>query len=130
MYIFLNEIAKFLPFYKVACVDLDAKVFGISRKKGSDSMPNECIILENNQLLLSIIVNLDPKHNLDNINQVNWNINRKIMGATNPKEAKEGTIRAEFAESIDANIVHGSDSLDNANIELKFFFPELAAQSI
>lgn len=78
--IFLNEIAKFLPFYKVACVDLDAKVFGISRKKGSDSMPNECIILENNQLLLSIIVNLDPKHNLDNINQVNWNINRKIMG--------------------------------------------------
>lgn len=56
--------------------------------------------------------------------------NREIMGATNPKEAKEGTIRAEFAESIDANIVHGSDSLDNANIELKFFFPELAAQSI
>jgi len=48
--------------------------------------------------------------------------NRDIMGATNPKEAKEGTIRAEFAESIDANAVHGSDSLENAKIEIEFFF--------
>lgn len=48
--------------------------------------------------------------------------NRDIMGATNPKEAKPGTIRAEFAESIDANAVHGSDSLQNAQIEIDFFF--------
>jgi nucleoside-diphosphate kinase len=48
--------------------------------------------------------------------------NRELMGATNPKEAKPGTIRADFAESIDANAVHGSDSLENANIEINFFF--------
>ncbi|RTI92474.1 nucleoside-diphosphate kinase [Campylobacter jejuni] len=48
--------------------------------------------------------------------------NRDLMGATNPKEAKTGTIRADFAESIDANAVHGSDSLENAKIEIEFFF--------
>jgi len=48
--------------------------------------------------------------------------NRKLMGATNPKEAQKGTIRADFAESIDANAVHGSDSLENAKIEINFFF--------
>ena len=50
--------------------------------------------------------------------------NRELMGATNPKEAKPGTIRADFAESIDANAVHGSDSLENARNEIKFFFKE------
>lgn len=48
--------------------------------------------------------------------------NRELMGATNPKEADAGTIRADFAESIDANAVHGSDSLENAAIEIKYFF--------
>lgn len=48
--------------------------------------------------------------------------NREIMGATNPKEAAPGTIRREFAQSIDANAVHGSDSLDNAKNEIAFFF--------
>jgi len=48
--------------------------------------------------------------------------NRELMGATNPKEAAEGTIRRDFAESIDANAVHGSDSLENAEIEINFFF--------
>lgn len=48
--------------------------------------------------------------------------NRDLMGATNPKEAAKGTIRADFAESIDANAVHGSDSLENAKIEIDFFF--------
>lgn len=48
--------------------------------------------------------------------------NREIMGATNPKEAAPGTIRADFAESIDANAVHGSDSPDNAKREIAFFF--------
>lgn len=48
--------------------------------------------------------------------------NRELMGATNPKEALKGTIRADFAESIDANTVHGSDSLENAKIEINFFF--------
>jgi len=48
--------------------------------------------------------------------------NRELMGATNPKEAAPGTIRADFAESIDANAVHGSDSLENAKIEIKYFF--------
>ena len=47
---------------------------------------------------------------------------RDIMGATNPKEARSGTIRAEYAESIEANSVHGSDSSDNAKIEIEFFF--------
>ncbi|RUM55266.1 MAG: nucleoside-diphosphate kinase [Nautilia sp.] len=48
--------------------------------------------------------------------------NRELMGATNPQEAAEGTIRRDFAESIDANAVHGSDSLENAEIEINFFF--------
>lgn len=48
--------------------------------------------------------------------------NRELMGATNPKEAAPGTIRADFAKSIDANAVHGSDSLENAKIEIAFFF--------
>jgi nucleoside-diphosphate kinase len=48
--------------------------------------------------------------------------NRELMGATDPKEAASGTIRADFAESIDANAVHGSDSLENAAIEIAFFF--------
>ncbi len=51
--------------------------------------------------------------------------NRELMGATNPKEAAAGTIRADFADSIDANAVHGSDSLENAKIEIDFFFPEV-----
>lgn len=50
------------------------------------------------------------------------NKNRELMGATNPQEAAAGTIRADFAESIDENAVHGSDSLENAQIETDFFF--------
>ena len=50
--------------------------------------------------------------------------NRELMGATNPKEAAPGTIRADFAESIDANAVHGSDSLENAAIEIAYFFDD------
>ncbi len=50
------------------------------------------------------------------------NKNREIMGATDPKEAKEGTIRKDFALSIEANSVHGSDSLENAKKEIEFFF--------
>jgi nucleoside-diphosphate kinase len=49
---------------------------------------------------------------------------RDIMGATNPKEAAPGTIRADFADSIDANAVHGSDSLENAQQEIAFFFAQ------
>ena len=48
--------------------------------------------------------------------------NRELMGATNPQQADAGTIRADFAESIDANAVHGSDSLENAKIEIEYFF--------
>jgi nucleoside-diphosphate kinase len=51
--------------------------------------------------------------------------NREIMGATNPANAAAGTIRKDFAESIEANSVHGSDSLDNANIEIAYFFAGL-----
>lgn len=49
--------------------------------------------------------------------------NRELMGATNPKDAAKGTIRADFADSIDANAVHGSDSSENAAIEIAYFFP-------
>ena len=49
-------------------------------------------------------------------------LNREVMGATNPIEAKEGTIRKEYALSIEANSVHGSDSLENAKNEISFFF--------
>ncbi len=49
-------------------------------------------------------------------------INRDLMGATNPKEAEAGTIRADFADSIDANAVHGSDSVENAKNEIAFYF--------
>jgi len=52
-------------------------------------------------------------------------LNRDVMGATNPKEAEEGTIRKEFAESIEANSVHGSDSLENAKNEISFFFANI-----
>ncbi len=51
--------------------------------------------------------------------------NREIMGATNPKNADIGTIRHDFAESIEANSVHGSDSLENAKREINFFFSEI-----
>ncbi len=50
--------------------------------------------------------------------------NRELMGATDPKEAAPGTIRADFAQSIDANAVHGSDSLENAEKEIAFFFAQ------
>ena len=51
--------------------------------------------------------------------------NREVMGATNPANAAEGTIRSEFGESIEANSVHGSDSPENAAIEVAFFFSDL-----
>lgn len=51
--------------------------------------------------------------------------NRQIMGATNPEEAEPGTIRAEFAQSIGENSVHGSDSPANAKIEIQFFFSDI-----
>ena len=50
--------------------------------------------------------------------------NRKLMGATNPKEAEDGTIRKKYGISIDKNSVHGSDSEDNAKIEIEFFFKD------
>ena len=52
-------------------------------------------------------------------------LNRDVMGATNPEDAEEGTIRKEFAESIEANSVHGSDSLENARNEISFFFANI-----
>jgi nucleoside-diphosphate kinase len=51
--------------------------------------------------------------------------NREVMGATNPANAAAGTIRKEFAESIEANSVHGSDSAENARTEIAFFFSEI-----
>ncbi len=55
--------------------------------------------------------------------------NRDLMGATDPKKAEKGTIRADFAASIDANAVHGSDSVENAAIEIAYFFPSLNVYS-
>ncbi|PSB91927.1 nucleoside-diphosphate kinase [Candidatus Pandoraea novymonadis] len=55
--------------------------------------------------------------------------NRELMGATNPKEAAVGTIRADFADSIDANAVHGSDAAETAAFEVSFFFPGLNVYS-
>jgi nucleoside-diphosphate kinase len=54
--------------------------------------------------------------------------NRDLMGATDPKKAAPGTIRADFADSIDANAVHGSDAAETAKAEIAFFFPELKAR--
>ena len=51
-------------------------------------------------------------------------VNRRLMGATNPAEADPGTIRADFAESIDANAVHGSDGLESAAREISYFFDD------
>jgi nucleoside-diphosphate kinase len=51
--------------------------------------------------------------------------NRDLMGATDPKKAEKGTIRADFADSIDANAVHGSDAAETAAVEIAFFFPGL-----
>ena len=55
--------------------------------------------------------------------------NRDLMGATDPNKADKGTIRADFADSIDANAVHGSDSAQNAAIEIAYFFPALEVHS-
>jgi len=55
--------------------------------------------------------------------------NRELMGATDPKKAAPGTIRADFADSIDANAVHGSDAPETAAVEVAFFFPALAIHS-
>lgn len=55
--------------------------------------------------------------------------NRDLMGATDPKQAAAGTIRADFAESIDANAVHGSDGAETAATEIDFFFPQMAVYS-
>jgi nucleoside-diphosphate kinase len=51
--------------------------------------------------------------------------NRELMGATDPKKAEKGTIRGDFADSIDANAVHGSDAPETAAVEIAYFFPEL-----
>ena len=51
--------------------------------------------------------------------------NRELMGSTNPKDADLGTIRADFADSIEANAVHGSDSKENATLEISYFFSEM-----
>ena len=56
-------------------------------------------------------------------------MNRLLMGATDPKKAEAGTIRADFAESIDANAVHGSDGPDTAAVEIAYFFPEMEVYS-
>ena len=55
--------------------------------------------------------------------------NRDLMGATDPKKADKGTIRADFADSIDANAVHGSDAAETAAVEISFFFPGLNIHS-
>lgn len=55
--------------------------------------------------------------------------NRELMGATDPKKADKGTIRADFAESIDANAVHGSDGPDTAKVEIAYFFPSASVYS-
>ena len=55
--------------------------------------------------------------------------NRDLMGATDPKKAEKGTIRADFADSIDANAVHGSDAPETAQVEIAFFFPEINIHS-
>ena len=56
--------------------------------------------------------------------------NRDLMGATDPKKAAAGTIRADFAESIDANAVHGSDAVETAQAEIAFFFPGMNIYSL
>jgi nucleoside-diphosphate kinase len=56
-------------------------------------------------------------------------MNRQLMGATDPKKAEAGTIRADFAQSIDANAVHGSDGPDTAAVEVAYFFPEMEVYS-
>jgi len=55
--------------------------------------------------------------------------NRELMGATDPRKADKGTIRADFAQSIDANAVHGSDAPETARVEIAYFFPALAVYS-
>ncbi|MBI1889054.1 MAG: nucleoside-diphosphate kinase [Burkholderiales bacterium] len=55
--------------------------------------------------------------------------NRELMGATDPKKAEKGTIRADFADSIDANAVHGSDAAETARVEIAYFFPALNVYS-
>ena len=56
-------------------------------------------------------------------------MNRQLMGATDPKKAEAGTIRADFAQSIDANAVHGSDGVETAAVEIAYFFPEMEVYS-
>ena len=71
---------------------------------------------------LSLVLLLCPRCEY----QFGWDAiakNRELMGATDPKKADKGTIRADFADSIDANAVHGSDAPETAAVEIAFFFP-------
>ena len=56
-------------------------------------------------------------------------LHRQLMGATDPKKAEKGTLRADFADSIDANAVHGSDAAETAAVEIAFFFPAMSVYS-
>ena len=80
--IFLNEITKFLPFYKVSAEPLSSKVIGFTRKKGQAMLPNEHLVLSSDiaYLSLSIDKNNKSQDNLDILSTENWAINRKIMG--------------------------------------------------
>jgi folate-binding protein YgfZ len=80
--IFLNEITKFLPFYKVSAEPLSSKVIGFTRKKGQSMLPNEHMVLSSDiaYLSLSIDKNNKSQDNLDILSTENWAINRKIMG--------------------------------------------------
>ena len=105
----------------------------IAKKYSFDAIKSDDIVssLYNDEsVVFEIEKHLDIKPNQDNLQETVKKLfftskkNREIMGATNPEEAKEGTIRKQFALSIEANSVHGSDSAETAIEEIKYFFDE------
>ena len=109
---FINNGFKILREKKIQIEKSEAEIF----YKVHETKPfyNElCSYLSSGPIVVMVIEKINAV--LDN---------RKLMGATNPKEAEEGTIRKKYGISIDKNSVHGSDSIDNAKIEINFFFKD------
>jgi nucleoside-diphosphate kinase len=119
-----NVIGKILTRFE----DAGLKVLGVKMMQLSDAQAGEFYAVHKERPFFKDLVSFMTSGPvvvsvLEGENAVQ--MNRDLMGATDPKKAAPGTIRADFAESIDANTVHGSDSAENAAIEVKFFFPEL-----
>ncbi len=116
-----NVIGKILQRFE----DVNLKVIGLKMVQLTEKQAKEFYIIHKERPFYGELVDFVTSGPvvisvLEGVNAMQKN--RDLMGATDPKKAEPGTIRKDFADSIDANAVHGSDSLENAKIEIAFFF--------